>query len=106
MELPEILETQLTDFLKSGQPMREEMRDLVVKLVTWQVEHDAAHRKLNDELRLGLDSHHFRLSSLEAVAGRGRTRILRMAFVALIAVGTGYALRAATVSNVTVAGRP
>jgi len=94
-ELSSNLETRLTEFLDTGPPLKEMMH----RIENWQLAHDAEHKKLEEEMRRDTASYGFRLKSLEASAGRGWAGAVRMALIIMLAVGSGYAVRAASIPS-------
>ena len=91
MPAPELsvdLETRLTEFLQVAPPLRETLTTIVDRLN----EQDAARESFKKEVQENLESHHFRLRMLEAAAGRGWMGIARIALIAVLAAGSGYAI--------------
>lgn len=90
------LEAKLTAFLDAAPHMRETLAGIALR----QQEHDAEHRALDERLDRDTKSYHFRLSSLEAVAGRrGWVPTARVALLIVLAACGGYAVRATRASD-------
>lgn len=91
------LETKLNEFLDTGGTLKETLS----RLADWQLAHDAAHKKLTEDSERNTASYHYRISTLEAAAGKGWSGAIRTALIIMLAAGSGYAVRAAATSNPT-----
>lgn len=93
------LEDKLTAFLDAAPRIKETLAGIS----DWQLSHGAAHKELDERLDLYAKSYHFRISTLEAAAGRGWIPTVRTALLLVLAAFGGYAVHATRASNVPAA---
>lgn len=93
------LEAKLTAFLDAAPRIKETLAGIS----DWQIAHSAEHRALEERLNRDTKSYHFRISTLEATAGRGWIPAVRMALLIALAAFGGYAAHATKVSSVPAA---
>lgn len=93
------LEAKLTAFLDAAPRIKETLAGIS----DWQLAHGEAHKKLDERLERDTKSYHFRISTLEAVAGRGWISTVKTALLIVLAAVGGYAAHATRASSVPAA---
>lgn len=89
------LEAKLTAFLDAAPRIKETLAGIS----DWQLMHGEAHKRLDERLERDTKSYHFRISTLEAAAGRGWIPTIRTALLVVLAAVGGYAVHATRASG-------